>query len=293
MVAISAAVSLLFFHGLVGVREGTIISALLVGFVMRQMQKACLPGLLRFVERENKIARALQQLAKGYQLDASGKPKIIIAIGREFGSGGYEIGKLLAEKMGIPFYDRKIDEMAAERSGLPMSKVEELERHMERELVYDFKNAVYDMHHDVMSPEERLFVAQTDAIREIAAGDESCVIMGRCADFVLYNNPNCFRIFIHAIPSARIQRTMNKYQISFDEAKVQMEQTDAARASHYKRFTGRQYGKQEYYHLGIDSGILGIEATTTMIIGTLREWCAVRGTAPLSILEKKQQKGGK
>lgn len=285
LVVLSAAVSLIYFHGLVGVREGTVICALLVGFVMRQLQKPLQAGLLRFVGRETKVNRALELLEKGYRTDARGKPKVIITIGREFGAGGYEIGRLLAEKLGIVFYDKQLNEQAAALSGLSLERVEELEHHMEREIVHDFKNAVYDLHHDALSDEERLFVAQTAAIRRIAAGDESCVIMGRCADYVLYDDPNCFRIFIHARPDARIKRAMQQYQLTREEAERQMRNTDASRAQHYKRFTGRLYGKQEYYHLGIDSGMLGTEASVRLIAEILREWCRVRGTSPLSIPE--------
>ncbi len=284
MVTVSAVTSLLAFRRLVGVREGTVICALTVGFVMRQLQKPLQKPLLRFVGREAKVDRFLEAAAQGYLLDASGKPKVIVTIGREFGAGGYEIGKRLAEKLGVTFYDRQLNEMAAEQSGLSLEKVEELEHHMERELVYDFKNAAYDMTNGALSPEERLFVAQTSVIRQIAAGDESCVIMGRCADWVLYSDPNCFRIFIHARPDARIRRTMAKYGLDEAEAKRQMENTDASRARHYKRFTGREYGRQEYYHLGVDSGMLGTEDSVEIILEALRRWCSVRGTHPLSLL---------
>ena len=286
LVVISAATSLIYFHKLVGVREGTVICALLVGFVMKQLQKPFQAPLLRFVEREHKIDRALQASMEGYLTDATGKPKIIIAIGREFGSGGYDIGKRLAERLGVTFYDKQLNELAAEQSGIPLAKVEELEHHMEREVIYDFKNAAYAMINDALSPEEQLFVAQTSVIRQIAAGDESCVIMGRCADYVLYDDPNCFRIFIHARPDARIDRVMAQFSLPRDEAKRQMENTDKSRALHYKHFTGRDYGKQEYYHLGVDSGMLGTEESVEVIMDVIRRWCDVRGTHPLTILEE-------
>ena len=281
MVLISAVVSLLYFRKLVGVREGTVICALTVGFVMKQLQKLFQKPLLRFTERESKVDRFLQAAEQGYLLDASGKPKVIVTIGREFGAGGYEIGQRLAEKLGVTFYDRQLNELAAARSGLSMETVEELEHHMERELISDFRNAAYDMTNGAISPEEQLFVAQTAEIRRIASGDESCVIMGRCADWVLYSDPNCFRVFIHARPDARIRRTMAKYGLDETEAKRQMENTDASRARHYRRFTGRVYGKQEYYHLGVDSGMLGTEASVEIILAALRRWCDVRGTHPL------------
>lgn len=284
LVVISAATSLIYFHALVGVREGTVICALLVGFVMKQMQKVCQKPLLRFVEREDRVGRALKAAAEGYEIDSAGKPKIIITIGREFGSGGHEIGEILAEKLGITFYDQQLNEMAAEQSGLSLAKVEELEHHMEREILYDFKNAAYAMTSEGLSPEERLFVAQSTVIKRIAAGDESCVIMGRCADYVLYDDPNCFRLFVHARSDARIERIMGQFGLSEEEAKREMENTDKSRAQHYKHFTGRDYGKQEYYHLGLDSGILGTEASVDVIMKTIMEWCNVRGTHPLSAL---------
>ena len=279
---ISSAVSLIYFRRLVGVREGTVICALLVGFVLRQLQKPFQKPLLSFVGRETKVERALA--AAGYQVDSAGDPKIIVTIGREFGSGGAEIGRLLAERLGIAFYDRQIDEMASERSGMPMEKVLELESHMERELVSDFRNAAYDMTNGALSPEEELYVAQTEVIRELAAGEESCVILGRCADFALYDDPNCFRVFVHARPDARIKRTMALYGIGEDEARRQTENTDRARARHYSRFTGREYGAQKYYHLGVDSGVIGVEESVEVIVDVLRRWCEVRGTHPLSTL---------
>lgn len=283
LVVISALTSLLYFRRLVGVREGTVICALLVGFVMKRMQRLCQPALLRFVERENKIDRAVNASMEGYLMDAVGKPKIIIAIGREFGSGGYEIGKLLAERLGVTFYDKQINQRAAELSGLPLEKVEELEQHMEREIVYDFKTAAYAMTNGALSPAEQLFVAETSIIRRIAAGDESCVIMGRCADFTLYDDPNCFRIFVHAAPEARIARIMAKFGLDREEARREMENTDRSRAQHYKHFTGRDYGKQEYYNLGVDSGMLGTEESVEVIMDVIRRWCDVRGTHPLTL----------
>ena len=284
MVVIAVIISLIFFHGLVGVREGTVLCALLTGFVMRQFQKLFQKPLLRFVERESRVNRYLEAAAEGYTTDATGKPKILIAIGREFGSGGLEIGKLLAERLGVTFYDEQLNEMAAEESGIPLSKVQEMEEHLMREALYDFKAGAYEMAGDGLSIEERLFVAQTAVIRKIATGDESCVIMGRCADYTLYDNPNCFRIYIHAIPAARTERIMNQFGLTEAEAKRQIQLTDASRRNHYRHFTGREYGKQEYYHLSVDSAMLGTEQSVTLILECTRMWGDVRGTHPLSTI---------
>ncbi len=285
VVLLSVVVSLLYFKTLIGVREGTVICALLVGFVLKLLQKPFQKPLLRFVERESKVNRALEAASQGYLTDTAGNPKILITIGREFGSGGRDIAQHLAERLGIAFYDRQIDEMAAEQSGLPLEKVREMSRHMEREVVADFRSAVYAMSNETLSPEERLYVAQSTVIRQIAASGESCVILGRCADYILYNDPNCFRIFVHARTDIRIKRAMAVFGLTQEEARRQVENTDRARAQYYKRYTGREYGKQEYYHLGLDSGLLGTEESVESIINILRRWCSVRGTHPLYLLD--------
>ncbi len=284
MLSISAVVSLVYFHKLVGVREGSVICALLVGFVLEQFRRPFQKPLLAFLEVEDKVARALAAASSGYLLDASGKPKVLITIGREFGAGGYEIGTLLAKKLGITFYDKQINVMASEQSGIPLARIEEMERRMDRTVANDFRHAAYAMTNGALSPVEEIYVAQSAVIRQLAAKDESCVIMGRCADYLLYDDPNCFRIFIHARPDVRIQRTMLQFGLDEAEAKRQMENTDRSRAMHYKHFTGREYGKQEYYHLGVDSGMLGTEESVRVILEVIRRWCDVRGTHPLTIL---------
>ena len=155
----------------------------------------------------------------------------IITIGREFGSGGAEIGRRLAERLGIAFYDRQLDEMAAEKSGMPLERVQALSRHMERAMLSGFMDGAYAMTNDALSPEEQYFVAESSAIRQVAAGDESCVILGRCADYVLYDDPNCFRIFIHARQDIRIKRVMATMDLTQEEARRLAENTDRARAS--------------------------------------------------------------
>ena len=282
VVALSAVASLLYFRGLVGVREGTVICALLVGFVFKLLQKPFQKPLLRFVERESKVERALEAASQGYRTDAAGNPKVIITIGREFGSGGQEIGRLLAEKLGIPFYDERIDELAAEQSGLPLEKVREMSRHRERAVLSDLWDTAYAMS-SALSPEDLLYVAQASVIRQLAAKDESCVILGRCADYVLYDDPNCFRIFVHARPDVRVKRVMAILGLSEEEARRQMENTDRARGQYYRRYTDREYGQQKWYHLGLDSGLLGTEESVECIVNILRRWCDVRGTHPLYI----------
>ena len=284
VVVLSTAASLVYFRALVGVREGTVIVALLVGTVIRLLQKPLQKPLLRFVEQETRVRRALDLGAEGYLTDLSGNPKVIITIGREFGSGGHDIGELLAERLGVPFYDKQIDRLAAQQSGIPLRRMEELTQRLEREpRRSSYGDAAYAMS-NALSPEEEIFVAQSKVVRQIAASGESCVILGRCADWLLYDDPNCFRIFIHARPDVRIRRTMAVYEQTEEEARRAVEATDRARKQYYERYTGHEYGKQEYYHLGLDSGLLGTEESVECILTILRRWCDVRGTHPLYLL---------
>ena len=278
MVVVSAVVSLAYFHGLVGVREGTVISALLVGFVMKRMMRVCQPGLLRFVERETKVERA----ARAHQpvpLDRSGKPKIMVTLGREFGSGGYEIGRRVAQALGVTFYDQQLIPMEARESGLSEAFVRGQEKHLAHEVIYDFMTSGYAMSNHGLTPLEQLFAARTAILRRIAASDESCVIVGRCADYILYDDPNNFRIFVHAAPEQRIQRIRGQYHDSEEEARRDLEATDRGRAWVYKQCTGRTWGDGRYYNLAVDSGKLGIEGSVELILNAIRLWCDVRGVS--------------
>lgn len=274
MVGCSVIVSLIYFHGLVGVREGTVISALTVGFVMKRMMRVCQPWLLSFVERENKLERIIS--AAGYAVDSSGKPKLIISISREFGSDGYAIGQLLAKKLGVEFYDKQLVKMEAEESGLSESFIEAHEQEMSRGIVYDFLTASYAMYNEALSPMEMLFAAQTKIIRRIAAESESCVIVGRCSDYILYNDPNSFRIFIHAHPDYRTENIAKRHGVSLAKAKSEIEKTDAARARHYENFTGREWGNTKYFNLAVDSGVFGAEGSVELILSAIELWRAER-----------------
>ena len=271
MVAVSAVVSLIWFRGLVGVREGTVISALLVGFVMKRMMALWQPALLCFVGRESKVERAIRS---SVPLDRSGKPKILITISREFGSGGYEVGKTLAQLLGVRFYDDEVlIPLEAEESGLSQDFIRGHERHLRHEVVYDFLTAAYTMTNQELSPLERLFAAQNAVIRRLAAGDESCVIVGRCSDYILYDDPNNFRVFVHADPACRVRRI----EAAYGGAQRDMEATDRARAWIYKQCTGRPWGDRRYFHLSVDSGKLGVEGSAELIMEAVRLWCRARG----------------
>lgn len=249
MVAVSAAVSLAFFGRLVGVREGTVICALSVGFVMKRMMRLLQPALLRFVERETKLERAIA--AGG--VSAEQLPGIFIAIGREHGSGGYEIGRMLAEKLGLPFYDDNLIPLEAAESGLSEDYIRRHEQTMRQSIVYDFLTAPYAMYNEDLPPLEKLFAAQTHILRNLAADGKGGVVVGRCSDYILRDCSDCLRVFIHASPKWRSGRLASQSGMPEEDVREELERIDAARSRYYRYFTGRSWGDTRWFHLTIDA----------------------------------------
>ena len=277
LVVLSAAVSLVYFRRLVGVREGTVISALSVGIVLRIFMRAMNGAVLRFVGRETKLERAVA--ASGADIVAAVGKKAIITISREYGSDGYEIGKRLAERLGISFYDRQLEPLEAQESGLPEKFIREHEQQMSGGFFYDVLSASYSMYNDALAPLDRLFIAQTRVLRGIAARDESCVIMGRCSDHILYRDPNSFRIFIHAPTDVRIENIARRLGVSRERAAQDVHLTDQGRSRYYRRYAGREWGDMKYYNLALDSSVYGVEGSVELICDAVGLWRSERAAA--------------
>ena len=273
-VAVSALVSLLYFHRLVGVREGTVICALTIGFVMKQFVKVCQQPLMRFVERETTLQQAMGDMS--YLLDRTGRPKLMISVSWEFGSGGYEIARELAKRLGISFYGNdELIPMEAAESGLSESFIHTHEHNMSGPLVHDFLSSPYTTTME-LTPLETLFAAQTRIIRRIAASDESALIVGRCSDYILYEDPNSFRLFIHAPTDYRIARKAEEDGITPARSEAELKSTDASRANFYAHFTGREWGNTKYYNLAVDTKTFGFEGSLNLIEDAVREWAKAR-----------------
>ena len=187
--------------------------------------------------------------------------KVIVTIGREFGSGGREIGLKLSEKLGIPFYDKKLIVHTAEKTNLEESIVE---RYDEQHSFPAFSSSnIFDIYQMPMS--DRIYIAQADVIRDIAAKD-SCIIVGRCADFILDENPDVFKVFITAPMKDKIERKRPLLEGKKDsEIESHISKIDKKRAKYYTYYTDRTWGKASTYNLCIDSSILGIDGTVELI----------------------------
>ena len=199
--------------------------------------------------------------------------KIIINVGRQLGSGGHDIGRMLALDFNAKYYDRELLNLAAKESGFS-EKI--FEQNDERKGFFRGLLNVQTPHLSGGSlyksnfSQESLFQFQSDAIRK-AAEEGSCVFVGRCADYILRDYPNVVNIFITASMRYRIQQIMNKQHIEAVAAKKFIEQGEAKRAAYYNYYTGKKWGHASSYDLCVDSSVLGLMETEKLIAAFIRK----------------------
>ncbi len=194
--------------------------------------------------------------------------RMVITIGRQFGSGGHEIGKRLAEYFQIAFYDKELITVASTESGLCPEFFEKADERASHGLSYAFALGFpffgnISPYNDYLS-NDTLFKIQSDTIRKIAA-ENSCIIVGRCADYILREDPRCVNVFIHSSLEKRIERIVERSQITVEEAKTLIEKTDKSRAGFYNYYSNKTWGAASSYHLSIDFCSLDIEETVNFI----------------------------
>lgn len=192
--------------------------------------------------------------------------KIILTIGRQFGSGGREIGQRLAKELGIGYYDKELISVAAKESGLCEDVFERADERASNGLSYaftmgysSFLGGMFAPYNDILS-NDGLFKIQSDAIRTLAER-ESCVLVGRCADYILRDDPACLSFFIHSSVESRIQKIVERQGVTVEEARSLMEKTDKSRAAYYNYYTNKTWGMSSTYDLSIDASVLGIDGT--------------------------------
>lgn len=191
---------------------------------------------------------------------------MIITIGRQFCSGGSEIGRKLSERLGIPYYDKNICEFAAKNRGLSERYVGEIEETPTGSFLYSMAVFPYaDFGADSLMPSGIAITAdQTRFILE-KASEGPCIFVGRCADSVLEERTDVLNVFIYADAKTRLERAMKRYGISEKEAMKSIQQTDKSRASYYNMNSRKKWGMKESYHLMLDSGALGIEGIVDIL----------------------------
>lgn len=198
---------------------------------------------------------------------------VIINVGRQLGSGGHDIGKMLATDFDARYYDKEILKLAAQESGFSKEFFEQNdERHgFLRSVFHARAPHITDSNfYQNNFSQESLFKFQSDAIRK-AAQEGSCVFVGRCADYVLRDFKNVVNIFITATMDFRIANVMNKMGVEADEARKIIEHGERRRAEYYNYYTGKKWGVATSYDLCIDSSILGLEATEQFVAEFVRK----------------------
>lgn len=191
--------------------------------------------------------------------------KRIITISRQFGSGGHTIGKAAAERMGIAFYDSEIITEVARHSGLSEEFIRENEEYASHSNSFLYQLAMSTAgSYGYPSVYQKLYEAQTKAIEEIA-DKEPCVIVGRCADYILRNRADCLHVFIHADNEHRAQRILEKYGPTDKSTAQRIKDKDNRRRNYYRFHTDREWGICTNYHLALDSGALGEELCVELI----------------------------
>lgn len=194
--------------------------------------------------------------------------KILLTIGRQFGSGGRLIGQQLAKELGVGYYDKEILTVAAKESGLSEEVFEKADERTASSLSYALTTGysymgMYMPYTDYLS-NDGLFRLQSDAIHKLAE-KESCVLVGRCADYILREDPALISLFIHDSKENRITRVKKYQNVTDEEAKELITKTDKSRAAYYNYYTNKTWGASCAYNLSIDVSVLGIEETVSMI----------------------------
>lgn len=195
----------------------------------------------------------------------------IYTIGREFGSGGREVGEKLAAKLGIKLYDKELLQQAAKDSGFCEEIFENHDEKPTNSFLYSLVMDTYSVSGYSAAPfldmplNHKVFLAQFETIKKIAE-KESCVIVGRCADYALSDNPNCINVFIHADLDVRIKNVSRNLNITENKARDIINKTDKQRASYYNYYTSKKWGDSKSYNLSLDAGKLGTDNCVEMIM---------------------------
>lgn len=193
----------------------------------------------------------------------------VITIGRQFGSAGREIGEKVAEYFGITCYDKELLTRAAKESGFCEEMIQNHDERPTNSFLYNLVMDTYSFGYNTssfvdMPISHKVFLAQFDTIKKIAE-EGPCVIVGRCADYALAENPNCIRLFIYADEKARTKRIMEKYNLSEGKARDMIIKKDKQRQSYYNYYSSKKWGRADSYDLCVNSSVLGVEGTVRLI----------------------------
>ena len=218
---------------------------------------------VKTLKKAEKIKREKPLLETPTPNVSTQKP-IIITLSREYGSGGRYLGRLLANKLGINLYDKEFITKMAEETGLSEEYVENNEQ--KRDVLANLNNEYYYG----LSNSDELFIKESEMIKDVAS-KESCVIVGRCADFILKDNNNVLKIFVYSDMQDKINRATKYYGMNEENAEKEINRIDKLRANHYKYYTGNTWKDFSNYDICINSDALGIEKSADFIANIIKE----------------------
>ena len=202
----------------------------------------------------------------------------IITIGRQFGSGGREIGEMVADHFGIKCYDKELLSRAAKESGFCEEMIQNHDERPTNSFLYNLVMDTYSFGYNSssfvdMPISHKVFLAQFDTIKKIAK-EEPCIIVGRCADYALSDFPNVLNLFIYGDEECKIKRIRERFSdiTSNEKAREMMIKKDKQRQSYYNYYSSKKWGRADSYDLCINSSILGIEGTVKLIIQYVEDY---------------------
>lgn len=258
LLLIAVGCSWIFAGRIDGVREGTVIVAVLTGPVVRLIMPR-LKFIKRWITAGSPTAMHHAEATIGHSR--------VVTIGREYGSGGHEIGRRVAQTLGVPFYDNAMMEMVAAESGLSLDTVRDYDQRLPHSILYEMVTQNFSVPlEQSLSKKDALFVAQSRVIRRLAT-EGPCVIVGRCADYVLRDNPRVVNIFLRASHQYKISHAIADYGISPDRASEVVARTNSMRGDHYSYYTGKPWGDPRNYAAVFDTSLLDTDAIVDAIVG--------------------------
>lgn len=214
--------------------------------------------LIKEVKSLEKIKLKSNSLIDNTNTTNNLKKQIIITVSREYGSGGRYVAKLVADKLGIKLYDKDIINQLANKTGLSPEYIENTEQTIN--VLSNLNKAYYSG----LSNADEIFIQESNLIKNISK-KQSCVIVGRCADFILKENKNCINVFIYSDINDKLNRVVNMYGLSKGKAIKEVKRINKLRSNHYKHYTGNDWGNNSNYHMCINSDKIGIEKAANLI----------------------------
>lgn len=197
------------------------------------------------------------------------KKGTIITIAREYGSGGHNIGEKLSKEFNIPFYDRELIIRASKESGITEDLFKVIDEQRTKSFLYSLVTGAQSIANKIsaagtVSMSDRLFLVQSDIIRK-AASEGSCVIVGRCGNYILREKYDCVNVFIYASMDYKVERVAKRHNLSDKKAEETINKVDKSRANYYNYYTNETWYDMKHYNLSIDSSKIGEDGAVHLI----------------------------